>query len=56
MDPDIVQIRPYRLFGAVMDSRTSAVCEACDGTVLPVDDPWWRDTFRPVTTRAGLAS
>lgn len=58
MDPDIVQIRPYRLFDAVMDSRTSAVCEACDGTVLPVDDPWWSGHVPPChhACRSGFVS
>lgn len=45
-NPDIVSLRPFQLFDAIMDSRTSAVCNACDGTVLPVGDPWW-SSHRP---------
>lgn len=58
MDPDIVQIRPYRMFDAVMDSRVSAVCEACDGTTLPADDPWWSGHVPPChhACRSGFVS
>lgn len=58
MDPDIVQIRPYRMFDAVMDSRVSAVCEACDGTTLPADDPWWNGHLPPChhACRSGFVS
>ena len=38
--------RPYWMFDAVLDSRTSDICETCDGTVCPADDPWWR-THQP---------
>lgn len=58
MDPDVVQLRPFRMFDAVMDSRVSAVCEACDGTVLPVDDPWWSGHVPPChhACRSGFIS
>ena len=46
-NPDIVSLRPFQMFDAIMDSRTSAVCEACDGTVLPVNDPWWSSRRPP---------
>jgi SPP1 gp7 family putative phage head morphogenesis protein len=45
-DPDVKAIRRYRLFDAVVDGRTSDLCGACDGTILPADDPWW-DTHTP---------
>lgn len=38
--------RPYWMFDALLDSRASEICEECDGTVRPADDPWWR-THQP---------
>ena len=45
-EPAIKRLRPYRMFDAVRDGRTSEICKECDGTVLPADDPWW-DTHQP---------
>lgn len=44
--PAVKRMRPFLMFDAVRDSRTSNICTVCDGTVLPADDPWW-DTHRP---------
>ena len=38
--------RPYLLYSAVNDSRTRPSHAAMDGTILPVDDPWW-ETHTP---------
>jgi SPP1 gp7 family putative phage head morphogenesis protein len=38
--------RPYLRYSAVLDSRTRPAHRAWNGTVLPVDDPWW-DTHYP---------
>lgn len=40
-DPDVREARPYLRFDAVEDSRTSDICSALDGKVLPADDPFW---------------
>lgn len=37
---------PYLMYEAVDDDRTREEHRAWDGTVLPVDDPWWA-THRP---------
>lgn len=37
---------PYLMYDAVDDARVRPQHRAWDGTVLPVDDPWWR-THRP---------
>lgn len=37
---------PYLMYDAIDDGRTRAQHKAWDGTVLPIDDPWW-DTHRP---------
>lgn len=39
--------RPYLRYVAVMDNRTRPLHAAWHGTVLPVDDPWWRTHFPP---------
>ena len=41
-----VDRRPYLQFSALEDGRTSAICKACDQTLLRHDDPWW-DTHKP---------
>ena len=33
--------RPYWMFDAILDSRTTRVCRKCNGTILPASDPWW---------------
>lgn len=47
-DPDVLTVRPYWLFDAVLDGRITAVCKACDGKVLPADDPWWSTHVPPL--------
>lgn len=37
-DPDVMTLRPYGLFDAVLDARTSDICEEWDGTILPLDE------------------
>jgi SPP1 gp7 family putative phage head morphogenesis protein len=44
--PEVKKARPFLRFDAVMDSRTSDICDALDGTVRPADDPFW-DTHHP---------
>lgn len=38
---------PYLKYVAVMDANTSEICAPLDGTILPVDDPFW-DEFAPL--------
>jgi SPP1 gp7 family putative phage head morphogenesis protein len=47
-DPAVKEARPYLRFDAVGDSRTSDICEALDGKVLPADDPFWRTHSPPL--------
>ncbi len=57
-DPEIVKFRPFLMFDAVLDSRTTEVCAERDGTVLPADDPWWEANNPPLhfNCRASLRS
>ncbi len=38
--------RPFLMYTAVHDDRTRPQHRAWDGTILPIDDPWW-DTHYP---------
>lgn len=38
---------PYLMYDAVDDGRTRPEHKAWDGTVLPVDDPWWKTHYPP---------
>lgn len=40
-DPDVLAARPFWQFDAIIDGRTSKICEDADGTVLPADSEWW---------------
>lgn len=42
MDPDVVSDRPFLLFDAIEDMRTSAICRERDGIVLPASHSWWK--------------
>lgn len=44
--PTVKRLRPYWRFDGVGDARQSDICEDCDGTVLPADDPFW-NTHQP---------
>lgn len=50
-DPGVLAFRPYWLFDAILDSRTSDICEACKGTLLLADDPWWDGHIPPLHHR-----
>jgi SPP1 gp7 family putative phage head morphogenesis protein len=39
--PEVQRFRPYRRFDGIDDDRQTEICDACDGVVLPADDPWW---------------
>lgn len=46
MDPDIVKVRPFLMFDAVLDNRVTNICRDLDNTVLPATDSFW-DTHTP---------
>lgn len=47
-DPVNREMRPYWRFEAILDDRTDADCEDCDGVILPADDPWWATHTPPL--------
>jgi SPP1 gp7 family putative phage head morphogenesis protein len=46
--PDVVELRPFRQFEAISDSRTTSVCREANGTILPADDAWWDSHVPPL--------
>lgn len=46
--PDVVRLRPYRLYDATRDKRTTDICRKRHKTLLPADDPWWSDNTPPM--------
>jgi SPP1 gp7 family putative phage head morphogenesis protein len=47
-NPEVKATHPYLMYDAVLDSRTTEICRARNGTVLPADDPWWRRNWPPL--------
>ena len=47
-DPEVQKTHPYFMYDAVLDSRTTEICRARNGTVLPADDPWWASNWPPL--------
>src|SRR5690606_16094082 len=50
-DPVMKQLRPFGLFDGIDDSRQSEICNHRDGTILPLDDPWWQSNNPPLHHR-----
>lgn len=50
-DPDVVALRPYLVFDAILDDGTTEICQACNETTLPHDDPWWESHVPPLHHR-----
>ena len=46
--PEALRTMPRWQFVAIRDERTSAICRACDGTVLAAGDPWFEDHTPPL--------
>jgi len=45
--PDLKDVVEALEFIAVLDDRTTPVCEGMDGTIKPVDDPIWSTNYPP---------
>lgn len=46
--PDSLQSRPFGMFSAIMDRRTSATCRALSGKIISLNDPFWRRHYPPL--------
>lgn len=51
MDPAVKRFRPYLMYDAVLDARTTPLCQGLSGTVLGADDPWWDRHWPPLHHR-----
>jgi len=47
-DPEVQKTHPYLMYDAVLDSRTTEICRARNGTVLRANDPWWASNWPPL--------
>lgn len=54
-DPKVLKSRPYWLFDAVLDSRTTPTCTTRNGVTLRWDNPWWKRNWPPLHHRCRSA-
>jgi hypothetical protein len=54
--PDVVKFRPFWMYDAVRDGRTTQLCTGLDDTVLPQDHEFWDTHIPPLhhRCRAGI--
>lgn len=57
-DPDVLRARPFWMYDALLDARTSDICRAMHGTILPADHVFWRANYPPnhFNCRSGVRS
>ena len=49
--PAMKRFRPFWMYDAVLDARTTTICKERDGKVLAADDPWWDSNYPPLHHR-----
>lgn len=50
-DPDVTAVRPFMVFDAVDDTKTTKTCKDRDGVVKGHDDPYIQDNWPPLHHR-----
>ena len=50
-EPAVKALRPFWMYDAILDTRTSAICQQRDRVVRPVDDTWWKHNYPPLHHR-----
>lgn len=50
-EPSTAKFRPFWLYDAVLDDRTTDICRECGGTLLPYDHPFWKTHIPPLHHR-----
>lgn len=50
-EPSVLRFRPYWLYDAVLDGRTTPICNGLNGTLLAASDPWWDSHTPPMHHR-----
>lgn len=54
-NPAAKRFRPFWMYDAVLDSKTTIICKERDSTVLSADDPWWDSNYPPLHHRCRSA-
>lgn len=49
--PSVARLRPYWMYDAILDSRTSPYCRPIHKTILPADHPFWNTHVPPLHHR-----
>lgn len=49
--PAVLQARPFWEFQALLDARTTPICQPLDGLVRAAGDPFWQDHYPPLHHR-----
>jgi SPP1 gp7 family putative phage head morphogenesis protein len=49
--PLSMTLRPFWMYDAIMDGRTTPTCNALDGSVVEAADPWWDTHYPPLHHR-----
>lgn len=47
-EPEVLDERPFWMFSAILDTRTTEICRPLNGTVLAADDPFWNTHTPPL--------
>lgn len=50
-DPEVLELRPYWMFSAVLDAATTEICRPLNGTILPAEHPFWKTHTPPLHHR-----
>lgn len=47
-EPDNLRAQPFWRYTSILDSRTTEICTACNGTTLPAAHKWWKTHTPPL--------
>ncbi len=47
-EPDVKRFRPYWMYDAILDGRTTPICNTLNGTVKSADDAFWLSRWPPL--------
>lgn len=45
---DTMRVRPWWRFDAILDGRTTPICDPRDGLIKPASDSWWSTNYPPL--------
>jgi SPP1 gp7 family putative phage head morphogenesis protein len=50
-EPSVLRFRPFWMYDAVLDIRTTPLCKSLNKTLLPAEDEWWDTHWPPLHHR-----